>query len=294
MPFLFIYVLKECSYFLNFLSFGSDYRENTSLESYRHRMIYCCIALPHSYQRTWQWNTGHRRASNIKGIKIWPKRFFCLFYLFLKARILTIKNKSHWISGFTVSCTLQSSSEETSALSPFVLVRDDRDLHFRVVILNSVEDLKVAARSSGQAKVALSRLALLAMLQLLKLESAQQLRQKLFRRVSDLLVRGSSVALGQVKSMLEYSLWGPADLVAFSTSGDQEQSASMRETELQRWVDLERATVLNKVIRSQGFSGKPVDLAVYEEYQLLFLVQTCAKMLHEASLLFQSAEVACM
>ena len=189
---------------------------------------------------------------------------------------------------------LQSSSDETSALSPFVLVRDDRDLHFRVVILNSVEDLKAAARSSGQAKVALSRLALLAMLQLLRLESAQQLRQKLFRRVSDLLVRGSSVALGQVKSMLEYSLWGPADLAAFSTSGDQEQSASMRETELQRWVDLERATVLNKVIRSQGFSGKPVDLAVYEEYQLLFLVQTCAKMLHEASLLFQSAEVACM
>ena len=55
---------------------------------------------------------------------------------------------------------------------------------------------------------------------------------------------------------------------------------------MQRWLDLERATVLNNLIRTQGLWN--IQLTVYEEYHLLFLVRTCAKMLREASLLFDS------
>ena len=85
----------------------------------------------------------------------------------------------------------------------------------------------------------------------------------------------------QVKSMLEYMLWGPSDITM----------SQSREQGLQRWLDLERATVLNNLIRTQGLWN--IELTIFEEYHLLFLVQTCAKMLHEASLLFES-EVACM
>ena len=105
--------------------------------------------------------------------------------------------------------------------------------------------------------------------------------------MAELLQVESSMALGQVKSMLEYMLWGPSD-IAFEVSNQNQES---REQALQRWLDLERATVLHNLIRTQGLWR--IHLTVFEEYHLLFLVQTCAKMLHEASLLFES-EVACM
>ena len=109
----------------------------------------------------------------------------------------------------------------------------------------------------------------------------------MFRTMAELLQVESSMALGQVKSMLEYMLWGPSD-IAFEVGNQNQES---REQALQRWLDLERATVLHNLIRTQGLWR--IHLTVFEEYHLLFLVQTCAKMLHEASLLFES-EVACM
>ena len=109
----------------------------------------------------------------------------------------------------------------------------------------------------------------------------------MFRTMAEILQVESSMALGQVKSMLEYMLWGPSD-IAFEISTSNQES---REQALQRWLDLERATVLHNLIRTQGLWR--IHLTVFEEYHLLFLVQTCAKMLHEASLLFES-EVACM
>jgi hypothetical protein len=42
----------------------------------------------------------------------------------------------------------------------------------------------------------------------------------------------------QVKSMLEYMLWGPSDITM----------SQSREQGLQRWLDLERATVLNNLV----------------------------------------------
>lgn len=74
----------------------------------------------------------------------------------------------------------------------------------------------------------------------------------------------------QVKSILEYSLWGPSD----ATLGNLQD----RELVLQRWLDLERATVLHALVRAKA------PLTVTDEYQLLFLVRTSAKIMCEASL----------
>ena len=105
----------------------------------------------------------------------------------------------------------------------------------------------------------------------------------MFKTMAVILQQGGSVSLGQVKSMLEYMLWGPSDIIFDLKTGREAES---REEALQRWLDLERATVLNNLIRTQGLWN--IQLTVYEEYHLLFLVRTCAKMLREASLLFES------
>ena len=105
----------------------------------------------------------------------------------------------------------------------------------------------------------------------------------MFKTMAVILQKDGGVSLGQVKSMLEYMLWGPSDII-FDFKMSRE--AESREEALQRWLDLERATVLNNIIRTQGLWN--IHLTVYEEYHLLFLVRTCAKMLCEASLLFES------
>ena len=106
----------------------------------------------------------------------------------------------------------------------------------------------------------------------------------MFSTMAVILQRDGGVSLGQVKSMLEFMLWGPSDII-FDTR-DSSREAETREEALQRWLDLERATVLHNLIRTQGLGN--IQLSVYEEYHLLFLVRTCAKMLCEASLLFES------
>lgn len=71
--------------------------------------------------------------------------------------------------------------------------------------------------------------------------------------------------------MLEYSLWGPSN-VTMSIWKE-------REIVLQRWLDLERATILHALVRTRP------QLTVTDEYQLIFLVNTTAKTMCEASIL---------
>lgn len=78
----------------------------------------------------------------------------------------------------------------------------------------------------------------------------------------------------QVKSVLEFSLWGPSDV---SFEGDQRQ----REVTFQRWLDLERANVLHALVRTRS------TLTLLNEYQLLFLVRTSARIMSEASILLE-------
>lgn len=99
---------------------------------------------------------------------------------------------------------------------------------------------------------------------------------KLTPLLRSLLNTERAVSLTQVKSILEFSLWGPSD-VCLSTNLKE------RELTLQRWLDLQRATVLHGLVCTRIY------LTVYEECHLLFLVRSNAKMMCDASLLLDSS-----
>ena len=186
-------------------------------------------------------------------------------------------------------------------LDRFLLARVDGDAHYRLILADdppSAEDVGTGG-GGGRRKLTLCQCALAAMLLVFDaehpLETAGRAEREplslppilpsvsMYTTMATILQQDGSVALGQVKSMLEYMLWGTSDIIFDLKVGREAES---REAALQRWLDLERATVLNSLIRSQGILN--VSLTVYQEYHLLFLVRTCAKMLREASLLFES------
>lgn len=94
--------------------------------------------------------------------------------------------------------------------------------------------------------------------------------------IQSLLNNERAVSLSQVKSILEFSLWGPSDVALGTTIKE-------RELALQRWLDLQRATVLHGLVCTK------IQLTVYEECHLLFLVRSSAKMMSDASLLIESS-----
>lgn len=94
--------------------------------------------------------------------------------------------------------------------------------------------------------------------------------------IQSLLTNERAVSLTQAKSILEFSLWGPSDVALGSTIKE-------RELALQRWLDLQRATVLHGLVCTK------IQLTVYEECHLLFLVRSSAKMMSDASLLLESS-----
>ncbi|XP_023036412.1 platelet binding protein GspB [Drosophila willistoni] len=88
--------------------------------------------------------------------------------------------------------------------------------------------------------------------------------------LADILSQERAESLSKAKSVLEFVLWGPSD-VALSGSTKE------RELALQRWLDLERATVLHGLVRTR------VELTVYDECHLMFLVRSTAKMMNDAA-----------
>ncbi|XP_036216996.2 serine-rich adhesin for platelets isoform X1 [Bactrocera oleae] len=88
--------------------------------------------------------------------------------------------------------------------------------------------------------------------------------------LADILLQERAESLSKSKSVLEFVLWGPSDVVL---SG----STKERELALQRWLDLERATVLHGLVRTR------VELTVYDECHLMFLVRSTAKMMNDAA-----------
>jgi len=185
----------------------------------------------------------------------------------------------------------QGIEETVSDLDKFLLARSDNDNYHRLIITEE-------CHKAGAGTMSLCQCALAAMLQLFDIADpvsvARESQRKIelpqiipsvsmFSTMAVILQRDGGVSLGQVKSMLEYMLWGPSDIIFDFRHGREAES---REEALQRWLDLERATVLHNIIRTQGLWN--IHLTVYEEYHLLFLVRTCAKMLCEASLLFES------
>jgi hypothetical protein len=150
---------------------------------------------------------------------------------------------------------LQAEGVEETSLSSFALCREDRDLQPRLCVLRGSRD-----------EVSLCKCALQALEELLP-------SSPLTTVTRDLLHQERAVSLSQVKSVLEFSLWGPADVTL----------GSDREMVLQRWLDLERATILQGLVRSR------VELTALEECHLLFLVRTSAKTMCEASFLLDSS-----
>lgn len=91
----------------------------------------------------------------------------------------------------------------------------------------------------------------------------------------DILKQERSESLSKIKSLLEYALWGPSDI---TLNGTQKE----RELSLQRWLDLERATVMHGLVRTR------VELTVYDECHLMFLVRSTAKVMAEASMVLNN------
>ncbi|XP_012525975.1 uncharacterized protein LOC105830869 isoform X2 [Monomorium pharaonis] len=150
--------------------------------------------------------------------------------------------------------------DASRSLSDVVLCRED--VYYRLYLLQGRLNID-PSDEPGEERVSLCECALIA-LQQLHLTGELPL-------IQDLLIREKAVTLSQVKSVLEFSLWGPADV---PLGGPRE-----REVALQRWLDLERANVLHALIKTKAA------LTVIDEYQLLFLVRTTAKIMSEASVL---------
>lgn len=93
---------------------------------------------------------------------------------------------------------------------------------------------------------------------------------KLTATLNNILVKDRSESLSKVKAVLEYALWGPSDVPLGNSSREREQA-------LQRWLDLERATILHGLVRSR------VQLSVYDECHLIFLIRTSSKIMSEAA-----------
>uniref|UniRef100_A0A1B0FEI8 Uncharacterized protein n=1 Tax=Glossina morsitans morsitans TaxID=37546 RepID=A0A1B0FEI8_GLOMM len=88
--------------------------------------------------------------------------------------------------------------------------------------------------------------------------------------IGEILLQERAESLSKSKSVLEFILWGPSD-VALTGSTKERESA------LQRWLDLERATVLHGLVRTR------VELTVYDECHLMFLVRSTAKIMNDAA-----------
>lgn len=101
---------------------------------------------------------------------------------------------------------------------------------------------------------------------------------KLTPLLNEVLREERAISLNQAKSVLEFMLWGPLDVVQGVPVEEQELS-------LQRWLDLERATVLHGLVRTR------VQLNVFEQLHLMFLVRSTAKAMYEASILLKKANV---
>ncbi|XP_044009034.1 uncharacterized protein LOC122852949 isoform X2 [Aphidius gifuensis] len=147
------------------------------------------------------------------------------------------------------------------SLNNFLLARDDKDTSYRLYHLQCLhtdhpcDDREEQISLCHSALVALKELNLIDKLPI----------------VQHLLIRERAVSLSQVKAVLEYSLWGPSNVTM--------NIWKEREIVLQRWLDLERATILHALVRTRP------QLTVTDEYQLIFLVNTTAKTMCEASIL---------
>lgn len=141
----------------------------------------------------------------------------------------------------------------------------------RLCILQGLTDDMNCSKSTEEDLCSLCKCALKAIETLLPGE-------KLTPLLKEVLQEERAVSLNHAKSVLEFMLWGPLDVV-------QGVPVDERELSLQRWLDLERATVLHGLVRTR------VQLNVFEQLHLMFLVRSTAKAMCDASVLLERANV---
>lgn len=96
-----------------------------------------------------------------------------------------------------------------------------------------------------------------------------------FKAIAKVLSEEKASSLSQAKGFLEYMLWGPVDVKI-----SQNDSEDILDTILQRWLDLQRAQMVKSTISHlQNRKILHTGLHVYEEYQLIFLLQASVKSL---------------
>lgn len=91
-----------------------------------------------------------------------------------------------------------------------------------------------------------------------------------------------SLSLCQAKRVLEVMLFGPEN---FQLGGEEEDNEDEEETEatLERWLDLERATVLHTLTRG------PPPSPILTKFHLLFLVTASARVMRDTLRLLATA-----
>ncbi|KAK5649960.1 hypothetical protein RI129_000989 [Pyrocoelia pectoralis] len=162
----------------------------------------------------------------------------------------------------------QGIEELPLSLTSFIIFKEmEKDTHHRLCVLQGLGE-ELTHKKENIEFGSLCECAATVLMHLLP-------SAKLTPLLHSLLSTERAMSLTQVKSVLEYTLWGPADVSLSS-------SIKERELALQRWLDLQRATVLHGLVCAR------IQLTVYEEYHLLFLVRSNAKMICDASLLLDS------
>ncbi|XP_059619247.1 uncharacterized protein LOC132263481 [Phlebotomus argentipes] len=143
---------------------------------------------------------------------------------------------------------------------------DNKEAQARLCVLQSLSS--DTTRDDDEAMGTLCQCAQVALAQMLP-------ATKLTPILTDILGQERSESLSKAKSILEFALWGPSDVTLAGTPRE-------RELALQRWLDLERATVLHGLVRTR------VELTVYDECHLMFLVRSSAKIMSEAAALLHN------
>ncbi|KAF5295984.1 hypothetical protein FQA39_LY12756 [Lamprigera yunnana] len=162
----------------------------------------------------------------------------------------------------------QGIEELPLSLNSFIIYREiEKDTHHRLCVLQGFGE-ELTCKNETVEMGSLCQCAVTVVTHLLP-------NAKLTPLLHSLLNTERAVSLTQVKSVLEFFLWGPSDVTLSS-------NVKERELVLQRWLDLKRATVLHGLVCTR------IQLTVYEECHLLFLVRSNAKMMCDASLLLDS------
>uniref|UniRef100_A0A1B6C665 Uncharacterized protein n=1 Tax=Clastoptera arizonana TaxID=38151 RepID=A0A1B6C665_9HEMI len=154
---------------------------------------------------------------------------------------------------------LQASGIEDTHLSEFVLCKDEREYTPRLCLLRQESDSKTTER------VSLCQCAISAFETLPAIEPLNTL-------LCSILIQERATSLSQVKAALELWLWGPNQI---PTSSDIIEN-------LQRWLDLERATLLQHLV-----INRPSLLNTADYCHVAFLVRTNAKIMADAITLLE-------